>query len=214
MDIIQTRPVLKNKKKIKKNKKKNLSHRHSYSLMRNHNNNNNNHNNYSKERFNRRDFLLKRSDSFGFERNLALERMVMEPATTSPWWYKRGNFWSKRPSSFGSITKPRVFSFRYYKGMKSLFFRRRGLFLLSERFIGSGNDVRGRSSRRTKSRYSTLVRPADLSLISIMSPHYNGITPDAVVFAPTFLQISDHIYNLLHGLYLSLLVFVWLLKKF
>ena len=147
---------------------------------------------------------MKWSYSFGFERNLALERMVMEPATTSPWRYKRGNFWSKRPSSFGSITKPRVFSFHYYRGMTSLFFRRRGFFLLSERFVGSGNGVKGKSSRRTKSRYSTLVRPADLSLISIMSPHYNGITPDAVVFAPTFLQISDHVYDLLHSLSLSL----------
>ncbi|KAK7856361.1 ring-h2 finger protein atl65 [Quercus suber] len=88
--------------------------------MRNHNNNNNsNHNNYSEERFNGRDFLLKQSYSFGFKWNLASERMVMEPATTSPWRYRRGNFWSKRPSLFGSITKPRVFSFHYYKGMKS-----------------------------------------------------------------------------------------------
>ncbi|KAL0014633.1 hypothetical protein SO802_001702 [Lithocarpus litseifolius] len=53
--------------------------------MRNHNNNNNNHNNHSEERFNGRDFLLKRLYSFGFEWNLASERMVMEPATTSPW---------------------------------------------------------------------------------------------------------------------------------
>ena len=74
----------------KKKKKKKFSHRHSHSPIRNHNNNNN-HNNYSNERFNGRDFLLKWSYSFGFERNLASERMVMEPATTSPWRYRRGN---------------------------------------------------------------------------------------------------------------------------
>ena len=147
MDIIQTRPVL---------KKKNLSHCHSHSPMRNHNNNNSNHNNYSEERFNERDFLLKRSYLFGFERNLASKRMVMEPATTSPWQYKRGNFWSKQPSTFGSITKPRVFSFRYYRGMKSPFFRWRGFFPLSERFASSGNDVGGESSRRMKSTTSLM----------------------------------------------------------
>ncbi|KAG5054686.1 hypothetical protein JHK85_007196 [Glycine max] len=61
-----------------------------------------------------RDFLLKRSYLFGFEWSLVLERMVMEPVTTSPWWYQRGSssFWSKRPSAFGSLGKPRVFSFR------------------------------------------------------------------------------------------------------
>ena len=87
------------------------------------------------------------------------------------------------------------------------------IFPLSERFAGSGNGVEGKSSRRTKSRYSTLVRPADLSLISTMSPRCNGITPDAIVSAPTLLQISDRVYNLLHGLSLSL-VFVCLLRKF
>nr|XP_023881560.1 RING-H2 finger protein ATL65 [Quercus suber] len=127
------------------------------SPLRNHNNSNNsNHNNYSEERFNGRDFMLKRSYSFGFERNLASERMVMEPATTSPWRYRRGNFWNKRPSPFGSITKPRVFSFRYYRGMKSPFFRRRGFLPLSERFAGSGNGVGGGSSRRTKSMTSPM----------------------------------------------------------
>ncbi|XP_010255016.1 PREDICTED: RING-H2 finger protein ATL65 [Nelumbo nucifera] len=99
-------------------------------------------------RFNGRDFLLKRSYSFGFERNFTVDRFVMEPATTSPWRYRRGSFWSKRPSPFSSLSKPRVFSFRYYRGMKSPFFRRRGLFPLSEssvRYSGGG------SSRRTKS---------------------------------------------------------------
>ena len=100
------------------------------------------------------------------------------------------------------------------RGMKSPFFRWRGFFPLSERFASSGNSVGGGSSRRTKSRYSTLVRPADLSLISTMSPCYNGITPDAIVSALTFLQISNQVYDLLHGLSLSLLVFVCLLRKF
>ena len=52
--------------------------------------------------------------------------------------------------------------------------------MLLKRFAGSGNGVEGESSRRTKSRYSTLDRPADLSLIS-----------DVVVSSPTFLQISE-----------------------
>jgi DNA polymerase III epsilon subunit-like protein len=51
--------------------------------------------------------------------------------------------------------------------------------------------------------YSTLVKPADLSLISSLSVRCNGITPDAVASAPTFLDISDRVYDLLHGLSLS-----------
>ncbi|TKY67511.1 RING-H2 finger protein ATL65 [Spatholobus suberectus] len=96
----------------------------------------------SEDRFNARDFLLKRSYSFGFERSLASERMVMEPATASPWRYRRGSssFWSKRPSPFGSLGKPRVFSFRYYRGMKSPFFRRRGFFSV----VGVQREVRRR----------------------------------------------------------------------
>ncbi|KAK3021775.1 hypothetical protein RJ639_045097 [Escallonia herrerae] len=109
--------------------------------------------NLSEDRFNGRDFLLKRSYSFGFERNLGSERITMEPATASPWRYRRGgSFWSKRPSPFSSLTKSRVFSFRYYRGMKSPFFRRRsGLFPMSElsvRYAGNGG---GGSSRRSKS---------------------------------------------------------------
>lgn len=108
----------------------------------------------SEDRFNGgRDFLLKRSYSFGFERSLASERMVMEPATASPWRYHRrggsSSFWSKRPSPFGSLGKPRVFSFRYYRGMKSPFFRRRGFFPLSESSMRSYGG--GSSSRRSKS---------------------------------------------------------------
>ncbi|KAE8008451.1 hypothetical protein FH972_004962 [Carpinus fangiana] len=119
--------------------------------------NNNGNSNISEDRFNGRDFLLKRSYSFGFERSLASERMVLEPATASPWRYRRGSFWSKRPSPFGSLGKPRVFSFRYYRGMKSPFLRRRGFFPLSEssaRFGGSGGG--GGSSRRSKSMTSPM----------------------------------------------------------
>lgn len=113
-------------------------------------------NNQSEDRFNGPDFLLKRSYSFGFERSIGSERLVLEPTTASPWRYRRGggggSFWSKRPSPFSSLSKPRVFSFRYYRGMKSPFFRRRsgGFFPLSEssaRFGSAG----GGSSRRTKS---------------------------------------------------------------
>ncbi|PIN12366.1 hypothetical protein CDL12_15019 [Handroanthus impetiginosus] len=158
--------------------------------------------NQSEDRFNRRDFLLKRSIgkissragnrlavavpascsrrqqflelaarirpslddmirsySFGFERNLGSERLVLEPVTASPWRYRRAaaggsSFWSKRPSPFSSLTKPRVFSFRYYRGMKSPFFRRRsigGFFPLSESSARLGLSSGGSSSRRTKS---------------------------------------------------------------
>ncbi|OWM83773.1 hypothetical protein CDL15_Pgr004204 [Punica granatum] len=124
----------------------------------------------SDDRF--RDFMLKRSYSFGFERSIASERMlVMEPATTSPCRYRRsggGGFWSKRPSPFGSLSKPRVFSFRYYRGMKSPFFRRRGFFPLSEssvRFSTFGSGGGGGSSRRSK---------------SLMSPMFGGRSGVAV----------------------------------
>lgn len=111
----------------------------------------------SEDRVNRRDFLLKRSYSFGFERNLGSDRLVLEPVTSSPWRYRRGgggSVWSKRPSPFSSLSKPRVFSFRYYRGMKSPFFRRRsigGFFPLSESSARLGLSSGGSSSRRTKS---------------------------------------------------------------
>ncbi|XP_062116657.1 protein NEN1-like [Humulus lupulus] len=47
--------------------------------------------------------------------------------------------------------------------------------------------------------YSTLVRPSDLSLISSLSVRCNGITRDAVVAAPTFSDIADRVYDILHG---------------
>ncbi|KAI3441339.1 CASP-like protein [Psidium guajava] len=124
---------------------------------------------------NARDFLLKRSYSFGFERSLASERMVLEPVTASPWRYRRGGaggFWNKRMSPFGSLPKPRVFSFRYYRGMKSPFFKRRGggggFFPLSESSVrfssGPSGGLGGGSSRRCKSIASPMFgRPAGFS---------------------------------------------------
>ncbi|PSS07935.1 hypothetical protein CEY00_Acc18292 [Actinidia chinensis var. chinensis] len=47
--------------------------------------------------------------------------------------------------------------------------------------------------------YSTLVRPADLSVIATLSVRPNGISKDAVVSSPTFAQIADTVYELLHG---------------
>ncbi|EEF43329.1 ring finger protein, putative [Ricinus communis] len=133
----------------------------------------NSHNFYiqSEDRFSRRDFLLKRSYSFGFERSLAAsERMLItEPATASPWRYRRGSFWGKRPSPFGSLSKPRVFSFRYYRGMKSPFFRRRGggggFFPLSERFPAGGGGGGG-SSRRSKSMASPMFMRSSVAAFS------------------------------------------------
>lgn len=112
--------------------------------------------NRSEDRFmNGRDFLLKRSYSFGFERNFPSERMTLEPATASPWRYRRGSFWSKRASPFGSLTKPRVFSFRYYRGMKSPFCRRRGFAPLSESSVRFSSGGGGGYSRRSKSLTAT-----------------------------------------------------------
>ncbi len=51
--------------------------------------------------------------------------------------------------------------------------------------------------------YSTLVKPADIFLHSFVS-RANGITRDALASAPTFLDIADSVYKLLHGLSLSL----------
>ncbi|XP_007041380.2 PREDICTED: RING-H2 finger protein ATL65 [Theobroma cacao] len=140
------------------------------------------------ERFN---FVLKRSYSFGFERSLAAERMITEPNTASPWRYRRGGngFWSKRASPFGSLmTKPRVFSFRYYRGMKaSPFFRRRGFFPLSEssvRFTGSGG---GGSSRRTKSMASPMfLRSAASSVAAFSSSRLRCGDPEALLSPERF----------------------------
>ncbi|GMH01375.1 hypothetical protein Nepgr_003214 [Nepenthes gracilis] len=47
--------------------------------------------------------------------------------------------------------------------------------------------------------YSTLVRPADISLLSVKSVRCNGITRDAVASAPSFADIADKVYDILHG---------------
>ncbi|RZC87063.1 hypothetical protein C5167_041991 [Papaver somniferum] len=110
---------------------------------------------------NNRNFLLKRSYSFGFERNLlpsSDNRLLSETSTTSSPW--RRSSWSKRTTSPFSCTtvssKSRVFSLRYYRGgIKSPFFRRsRGsssFFPLSESNFRYGGGGGGYSSRRSKS---------------------------------------------------------------
>ncbi|KAJ6365082.1 hypothetical protein OIU76_029951 [Salix suchowensis] len=153
----------------------------------------NNFNTHSVDRFNGRDhFFLKRSYSFGFERSLASERMlVMEPATASPWRYRRGSFWSKRPSPFGSISKTRVFSFRHYRGMKSPFFRRRGsgFFPLSERFSTAGGGFSGGgSSRRSKSMASPMFlrSSAGSSMAAFSSSRLRCGDPEALLSPERF----------------------------
>ncbi|KAM2106528.1 hypothetical protein ACFX1R_016891 [Malus domestica] len=46
--------------------------------------------------------------------------------------------------------------------------------------------------------YSTLIRPADLSAIDSLSVRCNGITRDAVIAAPSFEDIADRVYDILH----------------
>ncbi|RZC10656.1 Protein NEN2 isoform B [Glycine soja] len=47
--------------------------------------------------------------------------------------------------------------------------------------------------------YSTLVRPANLSVITPLSERCNGINAAAVSAAPTFADIAHLVYDLLHG---------------
>ncbi|XP_071705436.1 protein NEN1-like [Rutidosis leptorrhynchoides] len=47
--------------------------------------------------------------------------------------------------------------------------------------------------------YETLVRPHDLSHISTLSVRANGITSDAVISAPSFSDIADKVFDILHG---------------
>ncbi|KAJ6339974.1 hypothetical protein OIU77_007843 [Salix suchowensis] len=47
--------------------------------------------------------------------------------------------------------------------------------------------------------YSTLVRPSNPKLISSLSERSNGITPEAVASAPSFADIADTVYDILHG---------------
>ncbi|XP_011000503.1 PREDICTED: protein NEN1-like [Populus euphratica] len=47
--------------------------------------------------------------------------------------------------------------------------------------------------------YSTLVRPSNPKLISSLSVRCHGIIPQAVVSAPSFADIADTVYDILHG---------------
>ncbi|PQQ20502.1 protein NEN1-like [Prunus yedoensis var. nudiflora] len=47
--------------------------------------------------------------------------------------------------------------------------------------------------------YSTLVRPADLSSIASLPMRSNGINRDTVASSPTFQDIADEVYDILHG---------------
>ncbi|KAJ7533053.1 hypothetical protein O6H91_13G031100 [Diphasiastrum complanatum] len=47
--------------------------------------------------------------------------------------------------------------------------------------------------------YSTLIRPSSDLMITHRSVACNGITKDALVDAPTFSQVADSIYTMLHG---------------
>ncbi|KAF0926041.1 hypothetical protein E2562_020723 [Oryza meyeriana var. granulata] len=47
--------------------------------------------------------------------------------------------------------------------------------------------------------YATLVRPADLGVVSAASVRCNGITRDAVAGAPGFRDVADAVYSVLHG---------------
>lgn len=51
--------------------------------------------------------------------------------------------------------------------------------------------------------YSNLVRPADLSSIAFLPMRSNGINRDTVASSPTFQEIADEVYDILHGLLLS-----------
>ncbi|KAF9591501.1 hypothetical protein IFM89_004555 [Coptis chinensis] len=47
--------------------------------------------------------------------------------------------------------------------------------------------------------YTTLIKPPHLSSITEASINCNGITRDAVASAPSFAEIADDVYNILHG---------------
>ena len=47
--------------------------------------------------------------------------------------------------------------------------------------------------------YSTLVRPKDLSVVSLKSSRCDGITRAAVANAPSFEQVADKIFSILNG---------------
>ncbi|KZV53387.1 hypothetical protein F511_06529 [Dorcoceras hygrometricum] len=135
----------------------------------------------SEDRFNGRNFLLKRSYSFEFERNL-----VTEPSTASPCRFRRGGggFWSKRPSPFSSLSKPRVFSFHHYRGMKSPFSRRRSFLPLSE---SSVRTTGGSSSRRRKSLASPIfIRTSAVATGFALSSRLRCGDPEALLSPERF----------------------------
>lgn len=47
--------------------------------------------------------------------------------------------------------------------------------------------------------YETLVKPHDLSHITTLSVRANGIAADAVLSAPSFSDIADKVFDILHG---------------
>lgn len=47
--------------------------------------------------------------------------------------------------------------------------------------------------------YTTLIRPKDLSIVSVRSSRKDGITRDAVAGAPAFDQVADKIFNVLNN---------------
>ena len=51
--------------------------------------------------------------------------------------------------------------------------------------------------------YTQLVRPANLNHITDRSVNCNGIKREDVKSKPTFADIADDVYNILHGLKLS-----------
>lgn len=143
-------------------------------------------NNQSEDRFNGRNFLLKRSYSFEFERNLGSDNLVTEPSTASPWRFRRGGggFWSKRPSPFSSLSKPRVFSFHHYRGMKSPFSRRRSFLPLSESSVRTSG---GGSSRRRKSLASPMfIRTAAGATGFALSSRLRSGDPEALLSPERF----------------------------
>ncbi|KAF6166557.1 hypothetical protein GIB67_005419 [Kingdonia uniflora] len=120
----------------------------------------------------RRDFMLKRSYSFGFERSLVSDRL----SSVSPWRYNRRGGGSKRPSASPFSSKQRVFSFRR-GGLKSPYWLMRRsntntrlLFPLSE------SNVRSRRSKsltspmfmRSSMGFSSRMRCGDLE--ALLSP--------------------------------------------
>ncbi|XP_073145599.1 RING-H2 finger protein ATL65-like [Henckelia pumila] len=143
-------------------------------------------NNQSEDRFNGRNFLLKRSYSFEFERNIGSDNLVTEPSTASPWRFRRGGggFWSKRPSPFSSLSKARVFSFHHYRGMKSPFSRRRSFLPLSESSVRTSG---GGSSRRRKSLASPMfVRTSAAATGFALSSRLRSGDPEALLSPERF----------------------------